>query len=331
MDWYVNGARIQKPLGTKDWGVAQIRARQIEVEGLTTNIVPISIESGCDKFLADAKARQLRDSSIRKYRQLLNQLKQYAQTHQISLLNNLTTQHLLQFRAEWKNTNVSAKKKLELLKAFFRHCLDTKLLSSNPAATIKPPKVDRIQVFPFNESDMKRILKACDEHPTRPFQMRGIVLLMRHTGLRIGDACTLGRDRIQNNILMLRTHKSGTTVRLPLHRDLIKALNNIPDGKFFFWSGKSTRRTVVNIWEDSFKSMFKRAGINGHSHQLRHTFAVDMLLRGVSMEDLSTLLGHESIKTTERHYAAFTLSRQQALETRVREAWKAPTPALPNP
>jgi integrase/recombinase XerD len=39
------------------------------------------------------------------------------------------------------------------------------------------------------------------------------------------------------------------------------------------------------------------------SHRLRDTFAVDLLGKGVPLEEVSKLLGHESIKTTEQHYA----------------------------
>jgi len=37
-----------------------------------------------------------------------------------------------------------------------------------------------------------------------------------------------------------------------------------------------------------------------HPHQLRDTFAVDLLQKGVPLEEVSKLLGHESIKTTEK-------------------------------
>ena len=38
----------------------------------------------------------------------------------------------------------------------------------------------------------------------------------------------------------------------------------------------------------------------GHPHQLRDTFAVGLLEQGVPLEEVSKLLGHESIKTTEK-------------------------------
>jgi integrase len=105
----------------------------------------------------------------------------------------------------------------------------------------------------------------------RAAQIRVLVLLMRHTGLRIGDACTLERNRIHHGLLTLRAEKGGTEVRVPVHPDAVGALNEIPKSSpYCFWSGESKRRTVVDVWEDS-KAMFKRAGVGGHSHQLRHS------------------------------------------------------------
>jgi integrase len=42
---------------------------------------------------------------------------------------------------------------------------------------------------------------------------------------------------------------------------------------------------------------------DGHSHRLRDTFSVALLEKGVPLETVSILLGHTSIKTTEKHYA----------------------------
>lgn len=56
------------------------------------------------------------------------------------------------------------------------------------------------------------------------------------------------------------------------------------------------------------------------SHRLRVTFAVELLLAGVAMQNVSVLLGHSSIQTTERYYAPWIKSRRDRLVRVVREA-----------
>ena len=53
----------------------------------------------------------------------------------------------------------------------------------------------------------------------------------------------------------------------------------------------------------------------------RDTFAVQLLTRGVSIEDVATLLGHTSIRVTEKHYAPWVKVRQDRLEEAVRKAF----------
>ena len=46
-----------------------------------------------------------------------------------------------------------------------------------------------------------------------------------------------------------------------------------------------------------------------------------MLLAGVPLEQVSMLLGHKSVKITEKHYAPWVKARQEQLEQNVRKAW----------
>jgi integrase/recombinase XerD len=324
LDWRVGGKRIRKPLNTKDWTVAQTHARELEVTGVNVDIAPITIGQAAEKFLADAVARGLRESSLYKYRLLFKQLDAYYQQRGLTFLSQLNVDELRRFREGWTNRNLSARKKLEHLRTFFRFCHDSDWLKSNPAKSIKPPKSDSPPVLPFADADMKKILGACPTHrePTRAVQLRAIVLLMRYSGLRIGDAVTLARDRIQNGVLELRTAKSGTKVRVPLPPAVLDALQNIPRvNDYYFWTGVSKRKTITNDWEAVFQQLFERAGIAGHSHRLRHTFAASLLQKGVSLENVSQLLGHQSIRITEKTYASWIAGRQEHLDAAVRKTW----------
>jgi integrase len=58
-----------------------------------------------------------------------------------------------------------------------------------------------------------------------------------------------------------------------------------------------------------------------HAHRFRDTFAVGLLQAGVPMERVSVLLGHSSIKVTEKRYSPWVQARQDPLEADVRCAW----------
>ena len=81
------------------------------------------------------------------------------------------------------------------------------------------------------------------------------------------------------------------------------------------------------MWEKRPKKLFGLAGItkgqgNAVSHRLRDTFGVALLLAGVPIERLSVLLGHQSVRVTEKHYNPWVRSRQEQLEADVARAWK---------
>jgi integrase/recombinase XerD len=85
----------------------------------------------------------------------------------------------------------------------------------------------------------------------------------------------------------------------------------------------------VGVWQQSLQTLFSIAGVSGgHAHRLRDTFAVELLLTGVPLDRVSVLLGHQSIRITERHYAPWTRSRQEQLETDLQRAWREDPIAL---
>jgi integrase/recombinase XerD len=92
-------------------------------------------------------------------------------------------------------------------------------------------------------------------------------------------------------------------------------------GKYFFWSGHGEIKSCVNDWQRSLARLSKLAGVKFHAHQLRDSFAVDLLSNGVSLEDVATLLGN-TIKIAEKHYAPWVKARQISLEKSIEKAWK---------
>jgi integrase len=292
------------------------------------------VEQATKEFLRDAEARSLRASTLYKYRLLFAQMKVFASNAGFRFLKEFDLAMLRRFRAAWPNRNFSARKKLECLRAFFRFAQAAGWVSENLAAKLESPMVSQPPVLPFTREEWIRILAACDaygENYGRAGQgnarrLRALVFLLRYSGLRIGDAVALSRDRIVDGKLFLYTAKTGTPVYCPLPDFVLTALEAAPrtSEKFFFWTGDSKLKSAVGDWQRSLGKLFKLAQVpDGHAHRFRHTFAVELLLAGVPMERVSVLLGHSSVRVTERHYAPWVRARQEQLEADVRRTWAA--------
>jgi integrase/recombinase XerD len=74
----------------------------------------------------------------------------------------------------------------------------------------------------------------------------------------------------------------------------------------------------VNDWQRTPLRLSTLAEVKFHAHQLRDSFAVDLLSNGVSLEDVA--LGN-TMKIAEKHYAPWVQSRQISLEKSIERAW----------
>src|SRR5438132_12841361 len=108
--------------------------------------------------------------------------------------------------------------------------------------------------------------------------------------------------------------KTGVPVRCPLPYDVLEDVAQLPSQKFLFYSGTCKPKSAIGHWQRTLARVFKDAGVEkGHAHRLRTSFAVNLLARGVSLEDVAALLGN-SVKIAERHYAPCVKVRADRLE-----------------
>jgi site-specific recombinase XerD len=324
IDWRISGKRIRKPLHLHDWQVAQKRARDTEANGAPQGGVPLTVDDALKKFWADAVARELRKSTLRKYELMHRNLTTFCQNRGLVFLRQLDVDQLREFRNTWNLNARTAAKSLERLRSFFRFCLDSDWIEKNPANAIKAAKVEDADVLPFSDQEIKKILTACKTFKGNGERIRALTQLMLVTGLRIGDASTISRDKFvkdgKNWKLELRTAKTGVKVYVPLQKEIVQAIESLP-GQYPFWSGESTPENCTSVWQEAYRKLFKHAGIPGHPHRFRHTFAKNLLVNEVPLETVSLLLGHKKLAITEKHYARFVPERQVLIETQIRKTW----------
>lgn len=317
----LEGKFLRHSLKTRSWTRATTLLRELEDGGINRKI---TIEEACDSFLADARARKLKPSSIYRFALLFRRLKEWAEKRGLRYLADCDIEAMRAFRATWTNRNFAARVKTENLRHLFRFCVASGWIKTSPAKDLKSPQTTDSPTMPFTDTEMKSIMEACEKYRGKNAAMvKAFVLLLRHSGLRITDAVTLARDKIKDDVLFLYTQKTGVPVRIPLPPDCIAALGKMKgNAQYFFWTGEGLPKTRVGNFQVMLTKLFKKAGVvGGHAHRLRDTFATGLLLAGVPMERVSVLLGHKSIRVTERHYSAWSAARQEQIESDVRRTW----------
>jgi integrase len=110
-----------------------------------------------------------------------------------------------------------------------------------------------------------------------------------------------------NGVIYLYRSKVSNDDFIPMTNRLRATLLNrrkVVDGDYVFPGRYGGHKTIQN--NRALEAAFRRAGIaDVSSHNLRKTFATRLLSRGAAITDVQHLLGHASVKTTEKAYAAF--------------------------
>ena len=171
----------------------------------------------------------------------------FAETYKLQFLKQLDLDTLATFRTTWTEGPRTSLKKLERLRAFMRFAEKRKWIDDNPATELKAPKVPNKPTMPFTREEMIRIFAALEPYGKsagirNAQRLRAFVLLLRYSGLRIGDATQLEVGRLHGNKVLLHTQKTGVSVYCVLPDVVIAALDAAPRSseRYFFWTGAST-------------------------------------------------------------------------------------------
>jgi integrase/recombinase XerD len=318
------GKTVRRSLGLRDWSRAVKRMDQWEAKP-TQLTAPSAVAGSIDSYLADCRARNLRPGSVRSYSQTLARLLDFCARADIQHMDRIDLDVITEFRASRPIKPSTSGKELRGLRAFCAFAVKRGWMPVNYARELKAPKEDALPTLPFDSEEVDRILLACDQlgnsnihavERTRS-RARALCLTLLYSGMRISDTVQLKRAAVDLDTgkLLLRVMKTGAPLYVRMGApatDALRALDGT--GEYFFWNGESKLATAIGTASKTIDRVLRIAGMKGHPHRFRDTFSVALLEKGEELRTVQLLLGHTSIKTTEKHYAPWVKSMQRILD-----------------
>jgi integrase/recombinase XerD len=340
--WSSDGRQYRRSAKTRSWSQAEERKRDLEGQ-FETGGKPVALDNESRKtiaaavelFLLERRTTGLKASIVQKYERELERFKQFCDARSKFFPSDINLELLVQYRGTWDELYPSSLTRQQVqtrLRRFLRFCHNGGWLERVP--NLSAITVDEPPTMPLSSTEYARLLAEIPKQfaSAKAVRVRALVQLMRHSGLAIRDAVTLQRSEIKKDEkkrlvrVVTKRQKTGTHVSVPLPPAVASEILAVQNGNaYLFWTGGGLETSAVTNWQHDLRTLFRSAfGKNTRftPHCLRDTAACGWLTAGIPMEEVSKLLGHTSIKTTEKHYSAWAQARQDRLDSLVVATWE---------
>lgn len=222
-------------------------------------------------------------------------------------------------QAGYARTTVN--RRLSSLRGFFRWLNVMGLAEADPASALRGPKEKRSLPKVLSAQDMIRLLSvhgpvdASGKPRTQSAEDKrdqALLEFLYACGARVSEASGLLADRVDFKAAQVKVYGKGSKERIiPLH-DM--ALSSMADylavargellgsksSEFFFVSKRGNPMSTDAI-RKMFKATVRAAGLDPElsPHDMRHTFATDLVSGGADLRSVQEMLGHASLSTTQ--------------------------------
>ena len=253
----------------------------------------------------------------------------YSENTSITPLN-CSKEDLQQFLYE-EAKNIEARsqaRRISGLKSFFNFLVFEGYRESSPIDLIESPKLGRKLPTVLSLDEIELLLNAINLGNPLGHRNRAIIETLYGSGLRVSELVNLKiSDLYFKENMMLITGKGDKQRLVPLgayakkhikhYKDEVRVLNKITeedrDTLFLNRNGRKLTRAMIFTLT---KQLTKQAEIDKKisPHTFRHSFATHLLENGADLRTIQTLMGHESITTTEVYMHLDTQQLSKVLE-----------------
>jgi len=269
-----------------------------ELEFIGETNLDSDTEDFLDAFLSAKKLEGRSEKTIAHYEYILSRLFTKVSTP----IREITVFHLRGYLANRKAQGIS-EKTLEgertVFSSFFGWVHKEGLIKINPCANLSAIKCPKIVRLPFTDVELEKLRQAC-----RNTRDKAIVFFLLATGCRVSEACALDREDIDFAHGECIVYGKGSKER-PVFLDdvasmyLKRYLGERTDDSPALFVGKGTERMTPQGIRKMLCMAAARAGVeNVHPHRFRRTLATNLIARGMPIQEVAAILGHDKLDTT---------------------------------
>lgn len=286
--------------GLREFDVITIERENTE---LTTDISP-DVKAYQMYFVAK-KVEGLSDKSLQLYRYTIDKFLKMCQKPLTAISAN-DIRFFIASRQGIALTTLDNERRY--LSSFFTWLHDEEYIPKNPMKKIKAIKQGRVVRKPFTGKEIEELRDACNDK-----RERAIVEVLLSTGMRVGELHGVDRDDVSGSEVMV-TGKGNKQRVCYLNPTALKRLNDYLAERTDILqpliladlsnkgAAKYGHRLGIGRYEQIVREIGRRAGVdNTHPHKFRRTAATTALQRGMPIEQVQKMLGHEAIDTTLRY------------------------------
>jgi len=198
------------------------------------------------------------------------------------------------------------------LKRFYQYLIEQKLITTDPSALLKSPKLIKKIPHVLSEHQIENLLDAPDITTSLGMRDKAILELMYASGLRVSELVTLPFEQINLSAGLVQVTGKGNKERIvPIGEMAQEAIEayvrsarpQLVKNKWvetLFVSRLGRPMTRQTLWH-RIKNLALDADIRVDlsPHDLRHAFATHLLNHGADLRTVQLLLGHEDLSTTQ--------------------------------
>jgi len=312
IDFYDNGRRIQKIIGSKknaEDSLALLKADSLRGELSLIRKSDMSFKELTKKYLEYGETNGKR--SLERDEYSIKALMGHFRYMKITQINPLHVESYKKKRLEEKRKPGTINRELGCLKHMFNLARKWKITRENPVSEVKLLKEERYKMRVLDKVEADLLVKNAVEH------LKPILIVALNSGLRRGEVLGLTWDDVDfvNYNMHVRNTKSGKDRIIPMNSLVAETLKRQDMSCKFIFPHPQRKNKPLKDVSYSLKTACSKIGIERFRfHDLRHTAATFMVQAGVDLVTIQEILGHSTIQMTMIYCHSSQEAKRKAIQ-----------------